>query len=202
VRVDQSRTHLWKALITGPDDTPYSNGAFVFDIALPPDYPSVAPKVLLTTTGNGSVRFNPNLYADGKVCLSLLGTWHGDQGESWHRDRSTVLQVLMSIQALILVPDPYFNEPGLEVNRGTRAGDRDSDEYNQQIREHTLRHAILAQLRRPPPEFADVVRAHFRLKRPAILAQCERWVSMASSSMKSTIIRLRDDVTAELNRLS
>ena len=22
-------------------------------------------------------KFNPNLYADDKVCLSLLGTWHG-----------------------------------------------------------------------------------------------------------------------------
>jgi len=31
----------------------------------------------LTTTGNGAIRFNPNLYNWGKVCLSLLGTWRG-----------------------------------------------------------------------------------------------------------------------------
>lgn len=31
-------------------------------------------KVNLQTTGNGTVRFNPNLYNCGKVCLSLLGT--------------------------------------------------------------------------------------------------------------------------------
>ena len=31
----------------------------------------------LRTTGGGTVRFNPNLYNSGKVCLSLLGTWPG-----------------------------------------------------------------------------------------------------------------------------
>ena len=52
-----------------------------------------------------------------QVCLSLLGTWSGDQGERWHAKTSTLLQVLMSIQALILVPDPFFNEPGYERTR-------------------------------------------------------------------------------------
>ena len=51
------------------------------------------------------------------MCLSLLGTWSGDQGERWHAKTSTLLQVLMSIQALILVPDPFFNEPGYERTR-------------------------------------------------------------------------------------
>lgn len=47
---------------------------------------------------------------DGKVCLSLLGTWDGDRGESWNAQTSTLLQVLVSIQSLILVPQPFFNE--------------------------------------------------------------------------------------------
>ena len=39
-------------------------------------------------------RFNPNLYADGKVCLSLLGTWHGgDSSEKWDPERSNLMQV-------------------------------------------------------------------------------------------------------------
>ena len=28
------------------------------------------------TTGAGTIRFNPNLYSNGTVCLSLLGTWY------------------------------------------------------------------------------------------------------------------------------
>ena len=74
-------------------------------------YPSKPPAVQLMTTGAGSVRFNPNLYDTGKVCLSLLGTW---SGPGWDPKVSTLLQVLVSIQSLILVPDPYFNEPGYE----------------------------------------------------------------------------------------
>ena len=52
------------------------------------------PLVQLATTAGGTVRFNANLYADGKVCLSLLGTWHGnDESERWQAGVSTVAQV-------------------------------------------------------------------------------------------------------------
>ena len=74
VRCDESRYDILKALITGPENTPYQNGCFEFDILLPVNYPESPPLVKLVTTGGGSVRFNPNLYNDGKVCLSLLGT--------------------------------------------------------------------------------------------------------------------------------
>lgn len=52
------------------------------------------PVVKLVTTGGGTVRFNPNLYNDGKVCLSLLGTWHGgSKEEKWDVSRSSIYQV-------------------------------------------------------------------------------------------------------------
>ena len=47
----------------------------------------------MQTTGQGTVRFNPNLYNCGKVCLSLLGTWQGAAGETWDPKCSTLLQV-------------------------------------------------------------------------------------------------------------
>ena len=46
------------------------------------------------------------------MCLSLLGTWQGQRGEEWNADTSSALQMLISVQSLILVTDPYFNEPG------------------------------------------------------------------------------------------
>jgi baculoviral IAP repeat-containing protein 6 len=106
VRVDENRIDHWHALITGPEDTPYEGGCFIFDIVCGSDYPNTAPKVLLFTTGGGTVRFNPNLYNCGKVCLSLLGTWSGGQGEQWDPNISSLLQVLISIQALIFVRFP------------------------------------------------------------------------------------------------
>lgn len=39
---------------------------------------------------------NPNLYADGKVCLSLLGTW---SGPGWEKGVSTLSQVSRQLLA-------------------------------------------------------------------------------------------------------
>ena len=72
-----------KVMIMGAAGTPYAHGAFVFDLFFPNNYPQSPPKCLLTTTGGGTVRFNPNLYNTGNVCLSLLGTWSGFQTETW-----------------------------------------------------------------------------------------------------------------------
>jgi baculoviral IAP repeat-containing protein 6 len=132
-RPDEERMDVMNALITGPLDTPYAGGCFIFDIFFPGTYPSTPPLVNLRTTGAGSVRFNPNLYNTGKVCLSLLGTWSGAEGENWNKDTSTFLQVLVSIQALILVPMPYFNEPGYERTMGTPEGDTQNRLYNENI---------------------------------------------------------------------
>jgi len=124
------------------------------------------------------------LYNCGKVCLSLLGTWHGDHGESWHPTTSTLLQVLMSIQALILVPDPFFNEPGYERNRGTPEGDRQNRQYNETIREGTVRHAMVDILAKPPDAFASTIRTHFRLRKAQILEQVRGWAADKGNSTR------------------
>jgi len=74
LRIDEDRMDLMQAIITGPIDTPYSGGCFTFHIFFPDTYPNSPPLVNLETTGGGTIRFNPNLYNCGKVCLSLLGT--------------------------------------------------------------------------------------------------------------------------------
>jgi ubiquitin-protein ligase len=54
--VDEERMDVCRAVITGPVDTPYAFGAFVFDIFFPDEYPQVPPLIKLTTTGAGTVR--------------------------------------------------------------------------------------------------------------------------------------------------
>lgn len=51
VRVEETNITLWRVMITGPSDTPYANGCFVFDVYFPEQYPNVPPKVNLKTTG-------------------------------------------------------------------------------------------------------------------------------------------------------
>ena len=131
---DEEEMTKLHCLITGPFDTPYEGGFFYFLICCPPNYPISAPKVKLMTTGQGCVRFNPNLYKNGKVCLSILGTW---SGPSWSPALS-ISSVLISIQSL-MNDKPYHNEPGYEKER--RHGD--VKDYNLIIQHETIRVAVL-----------------------------------------------------------
>ena len=72
-RCDTERVDVMKCCIMGAEGTPYAHGAFIYDIYFDDNYPNGPPKMNLSTTGNGKVRFNPNLYRNGKVCLSILG---------------------------------------------------------------------------------------------------------------------------------
>ena len=60
------------------------------------------------------------------------------------------VQVMVSIQSMILIPDPMYNEPGYEGMRDTQEGEARSREYNARLRLMTIRHAMLGQLRNPP----------------------------------------------------
>jgi hypothetical protein len=132
-------------------------------------------QIKFLTTGYGRVRFNPNLYMCGKVCLSLLGTW---SGPSWDPETSTVLQVLVSLQAMVFCPDPYFNEPGFDSSRGSAKGDDASAEYNRTVRSNCAKHAIVAPLLEPSKSphgvFRDVLDLHWKNKQAVILAQLEQ----------------------------
>ncbi|XP_062579414.1 baculoviral IAP repeat-containing protein 6-like [Saccostrea cucullata] len=181
VRCDEERLDIMKVMITGPSDTPYENGCFEFDVYFPPDYPTSPPLINLETTGNHTIRFNPNLYNDGKVCLSVLNTWHGRPEEKWNAQTSSFLQVLVSIQSLILVSEPYFNEPGYERSRGTPSGTASSREYDANIRQATVKWAMLEQIKNPTPCFREVIHKHFWLKRHEVLKQCENWIAEMES---------------------
>ena len=182
VCADEQQTVLWKALITGPTGTPYESGCFLFDIYFPPEYPNRAPLVKLRTTGGGTVRFNPNLYNCGKVCLSLLGTWQGEKGESWSAEYSSILQVLISIQSLIFVDHPFYNEPGYE----SRPDDNRSNAYSANIMASTVQWAMLDQLRSPPNYFADAIKSHFRERGDAVLETVRRWEKWCTTIKENT----------------
>jgi baculoviral IAP repeat-containing protein 6 len=137
----------------------------------------------------------------GKVCLSLLGTWHGGhESEKWNPAASTLYQVLLSIQGMIFVEDPYFNEPAYEGMRGTAEGAAASLRYNSELRLNTLRHAMADVLRKPRPGYEEVTRAHFRLLRHRILRTAAAWVAEAAP-LEAGFRRKMRGAVAELREL-
>ncbi|XP_055523618.1 ubiquitin-conjugating enzyme E2 G2 isoform X2 [Wyeomyia smithii] len=57
----------WEALITGPEGTCFEGGVFTAKLVFPPDYPLSPPKMRFTCE-----MFHPNIFADGRVCISIL----------------------------------------------------------------------------------------------------------------------------------
>jgi ubiquitin-protein ligase len=92
-------------MIRANDDSPFRHGFFFFEIIFPFDYPTHPPKVLFYT-GDGNMRFHPNLYTNGKVCLSILNTWHGEQWSSSMTLRSILvtLTTLFDWKCLLMEP--------------------------------------------------------------------------------------------------
>lgn len=97
-------------MIVGPRDTPYENGLYFFDVLFPTDYPH-SPPSFNYLTNDGKTRFNPNLYRSGKVCLSILNTWRGEQWTSCQ----TLASVLLTL-VTIFNENPLMNEPGIAAS--------------------------------------------------------------------------------------
>ncbi len=127
---DQENMLRGYALIIGPTDTPYAYGNFLFKFKFPDNYP-YAPPLVTYYTNDGITRFNPNLYKNGKVCISLLNTWKGEQWTSCNTIRS-ILLVLCSI----LNDKPLLNEPGITIHHP------DIENYNKIIKYRTIDVAI------------------------------------------------------------
>ncbi|PWZ17595.1 putative ubiquitin-conjugating enzyme E2 24 [Zea mays] len=146
VRVYEERMDLLRACIVGAPGTPYHDNLFFFDIFFPPDYPHEPPSVHYHS---GGLRLNPNLYESGKVCLSLLKTWTGTGNEVWNAESSTVLQLLLSLQALVLNEKPYFNEAGYDKFVGKADGEKNSITYNENAFLLSCK-SMMYVLRKPP----------------------------------------------------
>lgn len=118
------------ALIIGPAHTPYFGGYYFFEFTYPYNYPHSPPSVKYYTNGykNGyNIRIHPNLYRCGKVCISLLNTWKGDQWTSCQ----TISTILLSLCTLFC-ENPLLHEPNIHPL------DNDINPYNKIIEYYNL----------------------------------------------------------------
>ncbi|KAK1353969.1 Ubiquitin-conjugating enzyme [Heracleum sosnowskyi] len=173
VRIYENRIDLLRAVIVGASGTPYHDGLFFFDFFFPAEYPNKPPLVRYKSFG---FRINPNLYATGKICLSILNTW---SGPSWQPNVSTVLQVLVSIQGLVLNEDPYYNEPLILINNEPiwiTSYDYKSKKYSDNVFALSCQ-TMIQLLQRPPLNFEEFVVEHFRDCGRCILTACKAYMN-------------------------
>ncbi|XP_041839152.1 (E3-independent) E2 ubiquitin-conjugating enzyme UBE2O [Melanotaenia boesemani] len=174
VKTFEDRMDLFSALIKGPTRTPYEDGLFLFDIQLPNIYPAVPP--LFRYLSQCSGRLNPNLYDNGKVCVSLLGTWIGKGTERW-TSKSSLLQVLISIQGLILVNEPYYNEAGFDSDRGLQEGYENSRCYNEMALIKMVQ-SMTQLLQNPVEVFKQEIQEHFISSGWRLVHRLEAWLDL------------------------
>ena len=138
------------AMIEGQSDTPYFGGFYLFKFQYGGDYP-YSPPVVTYHTNDGLIRFNPNLYANGKVCVSILNTWKGEQWTSCQ----TISTILLTLSTL-LCKNPIVNEPGFSVFNS------DCEPYNEIIQYSNIKTAICEMIKQKPGVFP----AEFRMFAP------------------------------------
>ena len=184
VRGYEDRIDLFSAMIHGPKNTPYEDGLFFFDFQLGPDYPAVPPQCHYVAFCTD--KLNPNLYEEGKVCVSLLGTWSGKGTETWTSD-SNLLQLLVSIQGLILVPEPYYNEAGYERQKGTQIGEENSRMYNE-MAVLKLVQSMTRMVINPAKPFNQEILDHMKANGQKFVTRLRLWrqMSMEQSSAPVT----------------
>ena len=150
------------AMIIGPKDTPYENGVYLFEFYFKETYP-FEPPIVTFLTGDGITRLNPNLYVEGKVCLSILNTWEGEKWSSCQSIRSVLLSLI-----LVFNEYPLKNEPGFEHLRNDH---HDIVHYNELIQYKNFEIGIIKSLSSPSMIFIDEIQSHFSNKKDEIEAR-------------------------------
>nr|XP_028956906.1 ubiquitin-conjugating enzyme E2 7-like isoform X3 [Malus domestica]XP_028956911.1 ubiquitin-conjugating enzyme E2 7-like isoform X3 [Malus domestica] len=108
--VNEANIFEWSVTIIGPPDTFYEGGFFNAIMSFPEDYPCNPPVVRFT-----SEMWHPNVYADGKVCISILHPPGDDPNgyelatERWNpvHTLSTMNLMFVCFLFLCLEEEPY-----------------------------------------------------------------------------------------------
>lgn len=185
IQWDEENIFKCHAIINGPEDTPYSNGFYIFEFDFSErNYPFKPPYVVFKTTGENTpqkrskkllpnCRFNPNLYETGKVCVSFLGTW---AGPGWVSTMNTQ-SMFITLQSL-LNDNPIQNEPGFEKYTKTS---KQAREYNLIIKHANIRVAVLNTILNPPVKLTDEMREYINTK---FLENYDKYIDICTAEEK------------------
>jgi len=167
-------------IIPQNEETPYYCGNYLFSIEFPSNHPYSPPKVTYLTN-NGNTRFHPNLYRSGKVCLSLLNTWKGEQWTSCN----TLSSVLLNLTTLFTT-EPFLHEPGITKNHES------FDDYTTLISYENYKTAIydvlttskyLNSMSNAAEPFAKIIQTEFKKNKDVIIEKIKEKIDTACNTI-------------------
>ena len=138
---------------------------------------------------------HPNLYADGKVCLSILGTW----GTKEWSPLLTFEKVLYTIQGL-LDNNPVLHEPGQRRNNTYE------ESYRATARYWGLKAGVVDVLKRTDlnPEIMDIMKNYFQKNIDKYIQSAEKlrpYDNRTVQSFHSTVHINVDKLITEIKHL-
>eukprot|EP00946_MAST-07B_sp_MAST-7B-sp1_P001482 g1482.t1 len=107
--ISEEDPYRWECLLMGPDDSELEGGCFRAVIDIPRTYPLNPPKMRFT-----SKMWHPNIYPDGRVCISILHAPGQDQfGYEREEERWSPIQSIDKIilSVLSILADPNDESP-------------------------------------------------------------------------------------------
>lgn len=96
----------WKFTLIGPYNTPFEGEVLKGIITFPSNFPNVPPVIQFT-----SLIYHPNIYPDGKVCMSIL---HDTREENFYDRPEEKWLPVHTIQSIVLSMLLIIQEPNLE----------------------------------------------------------------------------------------
>mmetsp|Transcript_13576 Transcript_13576/g.20376 ORF Transcript_13576/g.20376 Transcript_13576/m.20376 type:complete len:168 (-) Transcript_13576:227-730(-) len=133
---DDDNIFNWKLMIIGPSDTPYEGGFFSAKLEFPQDFPNSPPVMTFLTQ-----MWHPNVYDDGKVCISILHP----PGEDKFNELETAEErwrPILSVEAIIVSVVSMLSDPNDESPANIDAAvmwRNDRKEFKRRVRETVRR---------------------------------------------------------------
>ncbi|GMM31277.1 E2 ubiquitin-conjugating protein [Martiniozyma asiatica (nom. inval.)] len=124
----------WNCALQGPEGTPYAHGVYQATLKFPADYPLSPPTMRFITP-----IFHPNVYADGRVCISILhqpgeDPMHYEAADERWGPLQSVDKVLISV--LSLLSDANCESPA-NVDAAKMMRDN-AEQFKQKVRQMAL----------------------------------------------------------------
>mmetsp|Transcript_22867 Transcript_22867/g.38148 ORF Transcript_22867/g.38148 Transcript_22867/m.38148 type:complete len:169 (+) Transcript_22867:170-676(+) len=105
---DDESIFNWDLMIIGPPDTLYEGGFFNAKLEFPSDFPNAPPVMTFKTP-----IWHPNVYEDGKVCISILHP-PGEDAFNEHESATERWRPILGVESIIISVISMLSDPNDE----------------------------------------------------------------------------------------